>query len=219
MRKGQHYIEVLDTDGWHKEECKNDNRISKKINKRNYISTKLFLQSILIILICIVLVVPFSFASYKSVAKPKDKLSVATWSFKVGNKTSKYDIDLADTITDNKYSLTKVVPGTCGVIQFDIDLSNTKVSALYNISINSQSTNIPENLKIYEDSDYQIPFSGYSGKVTLDNINKSLVKRIYWKWIYTDDDENSWANKQITLSLLTEARQETEAIGSDSNER
>ncbi len=218
MKKGQQYIEVLDIDGWHKEECTTTNKVSKKINKNHYLKTKLFLQSILLILICVVLVVPFSFASYKTASKPKEKLNVATWSFKVGNKTSKYDIDLADTITDNNYSLTKVVPGTCGIIQFDIDLSNTKVSALYDISINSKSTVVPANLKFYEDSNYQIPFNGYSGKVTLDNINKSLIKRIYWKWNYTDDDENSWANKEIILSLLTEARQETTAIGSDNNE-
>lgn len=209
MKKGKSYVELLDSDGWKILEVSNQNKSFKprRVNKRNYKVAKFSLKGILFFLILLVIIGPFTYARFFHKSKPTNKISVATWSFKIGNSKNNYSIDLADTIIKNEYSTTKVVPGSCGIIQFDIDFSSTKVDALYNISIDDEKTNVPSNLKFYIDDGYSQEFVGFSGEVSLDNINNSLVKRIYWRWDYTEEDENYWANKEITLHLVTEAKQ------------
>ncbi|MBQ8132347.1 MAG: hypothetical protein IJ193_07645 [Bacilli bacterium] len=202
MRKGRNYVEIPNSDIHFKK--KRDIRV----NKGNYRKTKFFLKTILGFLIVFVVIVPFTYARYTDSRTVQHNVRVATWSFKIGDSTSVYNIDLADTITENNYSSTKVVPGTCGIIQFSIDFRSTKVDTAYQITIDSTNTNLPANLKLYTDSDYTTLFTGYSGTVTLNNISSTLLKRIYWKWDFTNDDENSWANQQIKLSLKAEAQQE-----------
>lgn len=201
MRKGHKYVEIPNSDIHFKK------KKEIRVNKGNYRKTKFFLKTILGFLIVFVVIVPFTYARYTSTASTNRNVQVATWSFKIGDSTSIYSIDLADTITENGYSTTKVVPGTCGIIQFSIDFRSTKVDTKYRISIDNENTNLPPNLKLYTDSNYVFGFDGYEGTVTLNNISSTLVKRIYWKWNFTNDDENDWANQQITLSLKAEAQQ------------
>ncbi len=208
MRKGTTYVEIPNSDIH--EKIKNKKNI--RVNKGNYHKTKFFLKTVMGFLIVFVVIVPFTYARYTTQTDVVNhSASVATWSFKISDSTSTYNIDLADTITQNDYSMTKVVPGTCGIIQFSIDFRNTKVDTKYNITIDSNNSNLPPNLKLYTDSNYVFEFSSYSGNVTLNNISSTLVKRIYWKWNYTQQDESSWANQQISLSLKAEAEQTVSA--------
>ena len=203
MRKGNTYVEIPNSDIHEKIK----NKKSIRVNKGNYHKTKFFLKTILGFLIVFVVVIPFTYARYTESGSKVQSAQVATWSFKIGDSSTSYDIDLADTITQNNYSMSKVVPGTCGIIQFSIDFRSTKVDTIYSISVDTNNTNIPSNLHLYEDSNYTIPFTGYSGTVTLNNISSTLLKRVYWKWEFTNTDESSWANEEIILTLKTEAQQ------------
>jgi hypothetical protein len=69
------------------------------------------------------------YASYYSGTDASLGVSVAKWSFKVNNeRQSNIIIELKDTIITNNYSSTKVIPGTKGRIDFDIDFSDSQVS-------------------------------------------------------------------------------------------
>ena len=203
MRKGTTYVEIPNSEVRLDIPKKKDIRV----NKGNYHKAKFFLKTILGFLIVFVVIVPFTYARYTSTTTDNNSLKVATWSFKIGDSSTAYNIDLANTLTENDYSSTKVVPGTCGIIQFSIDFRTTKVDTTYRISIDSLNTHIPANLRLYEDSEYTKEFQEYTGNVTLNNISTTLLKRIYWKWDFTNDDETSWANQQITLTLKAEAQQ------------
>lgn len=213
MKKGIKYVEFLDNDGWHKEidDSMDDNVVTKlTINKKNYLKTKILLKASLTFLVLMIIIIPFTYSRFfASSSAAATSVKVATWSFKVDDNTTNYEIDLSDTILENDFSNTKVVPGTEGMFRFKIDFTGSKLATAYNISIDDSNTVLPDNLKFYEDDSYTTLFTGYSGVVTLDNINTALFKTIYWKWEYTDDDESSWANQNIKLALIAEANQHT----------
>ena len=213
MKKGNKYIEFLDNDGWHKEidNSKDENTITRiSVNKKNYNRTKILLKVCLLFLLLVIIIVPFTYSRFFANGSVTNaNVKVATFSFKVDDNTTNYEIDLANTILENDFSTTKVVPGTNGMFRFKIDFTGSKLATVYNITIDNANTVLPDNLLFYEDDQYSIPFTGFNGVVNLDNINTALFKTIYWKWVYTDDDESSWANQTIKLALTAEASQHT----------
>lgn len=205
-KKGNKYIDYLDENGWHLVPNK-VSRNKKKHSPRN--GWKIL--SLLLIMILSILSLPYvtTYSRYFNKAGGDANIKVATWNFKVNSNTlENININLADTLVENSYSNTSVIPGTKGIIRLNIDFSGTKVATSYTIAVDKSVTVIPDNLKFYSDSNMTKEFTDFSGNVSLDDIDTIVTKNIYWKWYFTDVDETSdWANKNIVFSLQAEGRQ------------
>lgn len=205
-KKGNKYIDYLDENGWHLV----PNRVSR--NKKKHSPRNGWkILSLLLIMILSILSLPYvtTYSRYFNKAGGDANIKVATWNFKVNSNTlENININLADTLVENSYSNTSVIPGTKGIIRLNIDFSGTKVATSYTIAVDKSVTVIPDNLKFYSDSNMTKEFTDFSGNVSLDDIDTIVTKNIYWKWYFTDVDETSdWANKNIVFSLQAEGRQ------------
>jgi len=156
-----------------------------------------------------------AYAMYGSTTNAVGTIEVAKWSYKVNlNQQQQLNIDLKDTIIENNYSTTTVIPGTKGEIDIELDFSGTEVDALYELRFNSERT-LPSNIKFYEDATMTKEIdlnSAITGKVLKNNNNEPVLVKLYWKWIFTDENENAWANASIVLGLVLEA---TQSLGGD----
>ena len=150
--------------------------------------------------------IPFffiSYAYYSSSSEVTAGMKVATWSFQLNHsEESHLGIELASTITDNPYSMSQVIPGTRGTITLELDFSGSKVAGDYVISLDEAETNLPANLKLYTNQSKQEVFNGYIGSVLLEDIDTPVIRKIYWEWEYTEDDETEeWSGKPLSLML------------------
>lgn len=142
------------------------------------------------------------YANYVSATESTLDNTVAKWSFKVNNQSqSSILIELKDTIITNNYSMTKVIPGTKGRIDFDIDFSDTQVSTKYQIIPVTANNVLPANLKLYTDAEMTEELTSITGTVALQDVDTVISKTIYWQWVFTDTDESSWANEDLVLEL------------------
>ena len=67
-------------------------------------------------------------AQYLSRGSQDQTVHVATWNFKINNQsTSTLAINLKDTVIPNNYGTGAIIPGSEGVIPFNIDATDTKV--------------------------------------------------------------------------------------------
>lgn len=197
-RKGEvKHIELLDEDGSRFIPVSSKNKLKR-----------LYQFLVVVVIIFIFSLFSFTYSEFVSTSHGNPKINVATWKFEINSGSTKLDIDLADTIIPNKFSDTIVIPGTKGKISLEIDFSSTKVATQYNISVDLASTFAPKNLKFYTDEAMTKEFSGFQGKVMLEDINKTIKKSIYWQWDYTLEDETiDWSNKEISLGLVATASQ------------
>ncbi len=150
-----------------------------------------------------------AYAAYMTSRGDTLSFEVAKWSLKVNYKTREsVTIELKDTLIQNNYSMTKVIPGTKGKIDLEIDFTNTEVSTKYNISVDATNSSLPDNLKLYTDAEMTNELTSIDGVVNLEDIDTAITKEIYWKWIFTDTDETAdWSNKDITLELVLNTSQ------------
>ena len=140
-----------------------------------------------------------------------------------------FEIDLKDTIIANNYSMTKVVPGTKGKIQIHLDFSGAEVNAEYAVIIAPSGllqNSVPPNLKFYKDANCTIPYHNaiehaeyqkyLNGTSTftpeyqialMTEFNEDKASTIYWKWNFTNDDENNYQDKFFLIEALVTARQ------------
>ena len=145
-----------------------------------------------------------SYAIYKSNASGNVEVSTAKFQIKLNNSESlTQNIILKDTITTNNYSDDLVVPGTKGMFDLELDFTNVDVSVNY--TINFTTSNLPNNLKLYSDSNYTNQILSLNDSYT---IGSSLIKTntIYWKWDYLTDsasneNDNSFMNREISLPV------------------
>lgn len=156
-----------------------------------------------------------AYAMYGSTTNAVGTIEVAKWSYNVTlNQQQELNIDLKDTLIENSYSTTTVIPGTKGVIDIELDFSGTEVDAVYELRFNSERS-IPNNIKFYEDATMtqEIDLNdAITGKVLRTTNNEPVSVKLYWKWVFTDDNENAWANASIVLGLILEA---TQSVGGD----
>lgn len=162
---------------------------------------------VIIIIFFLLLSLPYGFSLLKSSRNLGGDVQAAKWDFKINdNDLSELSINLANTLINNNYSTTKVIPGTKGVINLSLDFSSVEVSAIYSVTL-SEKTSLPTNLKIYSDADMTKEFMGFSGDIKVASSSKTINKKIYWQWAFSDDDETSWADKKINLVLDANAKQ------------
>ena len=98
--------------------------------------------------------------------------------------------------------------GSSGVIQLELDFSDIETATSYFISLDTEKSKMPKNMKLYIDNSYNVEFFNYTGTTELGT--DKIIRNIYWKWNYTTDDEtNEWMNKELKITLDIEAEQRT----------
>ena len=160
----------------------------------------------------LVLTVPFTYtySSYISDSSGDPNIKIAPWKYRINaSNDQELVIDLADTITDNNYSMTTVIPGTRGAIPLVIDFSDSKVASDYVITLDRSNYVLPDNLKLYADEDRTIEFQEISGSVLLDD--PVVTRYIYWEWKYTEVDETAeWTNRDLQVGFTIDLKQKIE---------
>jgi hypothetical protein len=196
--------------------------------------------TIILILLVVSPVYLISFAKYTSDGKSSTPINIAKWkvAMKINNSeiysshntiSLPFEINLKDTIIANNYSMTKVVPGTKGKIQINLDFSGTEVNAEYAVIIalpGLLQNSVPPNLKFYKDANCTVPYpnvienaeyqkylngtSTFTPEYTtalMAEFNAEKVSTIYWKWNFTDDNENNYQDNYFLMPALVTARQ------------
>lgn len=195
--------------------------------------------TIVLILLVVSPVYLISFAKYTSDGNSNTSINIAKWkvAMKINNSeiysshntiSLPFEINLKDTIIANNYSMTKVVPGTKGKIQINIDFSGTEVNAEYAviIALPGVQNSVPPNLKFYKDANCTVPYHNVienaeyqkyiDGTSTftpeyktalMAEFSEEKVSTIYWKWNFTDDNENNYQDKNFLMGALVTARQ------------
>lgn len=162
--------------------------------------------------ILLVLTVPFTYtySSYISDSSGDPNIKIAPWKYRINaSNDQELVIDLADTITDNNYSMTTVIPGTRGAIPLEIDFSDSKVASDYVITLDRSNYVLPDNLKLYADENRTIEFQEISGSVLLDD--PVVTRYIYWEWKYTEVDETAeWTNRELQVGFTIDLKQKIE---------
>lgn len=168
-----------------------------------YLNLKFKLIILLILLLVFYIIFSnITFASYKSNSIGNKNIQVASFNYKIeSDKMNKLNINLEETILNNKYSSNKVIPGTYGLINLKLDFNDTDVGIKYKIMFNLDK--LPSNLKLYKDSKYTKELTYIEDEINLDKLNGKKDINIYWKWNFTDDDESSYQNKDIELIINT----------------
>ena len=156
----------------------------------------------------ILLMYGITFSQYRNTASGEAKINTSKFSFKITDELSSVNLELSDTLTDNLYSKNKLVPGSRGVLQLEMDFSDIETATRYSISLDTLNSQIPENMKLYTDNTYNVEFSGYTGITELGTDN--VIRNIYWQWNYTTVDEtNKWMKNDIKIALNIVAQQRT----------
>ena len=157
----------------------------------------------MLILFCTV----YTFSRYVSIAQLSIKTNIAPFRFKVGQNIDTIELDLKDTLlTGNAFSDTQIIPGAKGKIILQLDFSDVEVASNYTISIDTEQTKIPNNMKLYTDENNQVSFSLYRETVELGEQIKE--REIYWTWEYTTADETQkWMNKEIKIFFNIQVEQ------------
>lgn len=202
------YIELLTENGYRSlpiRSSQNKIRVRKRRLKKRWV----FLGVGFILL---VLTVPFTYtySSYISDSSGDPNIKIAPWKYRINaSNDQELVINLADTITDNNYSMTTVIPGTRGAIPLEIDFSDSKVASDYVITLDRSNYVLPDNLKLYADENRTIEFQEISGSVLLDD--PVVTRYIYWEWKYTEVDETAeWTNRELQVGFTIDLKQKIE---------
>lgn len=159
------------------------------------------------IIILILFSVVYTFSKYVSTAQLSIKTDIAPFRFKIGQNSDTIELDLKDTLlTENAFSGTQIIPGTKGKIILQLDFSDVEVASNYTISIDTEQTKMPNNMKLYTDENNQVSFSLYREAIELGEEIKE--REIYWTWEYTTADETQeWMNKEINIFFNIQVEQ------------
>lgn len=166
---------------------------------------KIALISIISIVGVFLIIVSFSkdtTSKYKETEDFETNLDIASWTFKVNGEEELIEINLGDTIIANNYSKSSLVPGSEGVFELNFDFEGMEVSANYSVEIGETSI-YPSNLHLYLDSEYKTEFTKLESIKDTYDLNSETNKKhkIYWRWDFSDDNENEWMNKEILLDF------------------
>lgn len=170
--------------------------------------TKIKLIYLYYTVIIILFILGITFSKYTSTISSETQVKASLFSFKVGEKENdNVTISLEDTVTNNADK--KVIPGSEGKIDLEIDFSDMEVTTDYTITVDLANTKMPSNIKLYTSSSYDVEFSGYTNTANLRDTEKKILT-IYWKWNYTEEDETEgWMNEDIQLVLKINVEQRT----------
>lgn len=141
-------------------------------------------------------------SKYKETDEFETNIGIASWKFKVNGENELVNINLRDTIISNEYSKKDLVPGSEGVFELQFDFDGMEVSTDYSIEI-SETSLYPTNLHLYFDSEHKREFTKLEPLEDYFDLKdeKTKTHKIYWKWNFSDDNENEWMNKEILFDF------------------
>ncbi len=94
------------------------------------------------------------------------------------------------------------------MLELKMDFSDIETATRYSISLDTEKSNIPSNMKLYTNDQYNVEFSSYTGITELGT--NEVTRYIYWKWNYTTIDETAqWMEQDINVVLDIVAEQRT----------
>lgn len=149
-----------------------------------------------VILVAIILIatlaISVAYSRYFTKLEGTSIATVAKWSFEAtadGKDFTSDTVDLAATRTDSNANVKTgtIAPGTEGAFAIDIDATGTEVSLDYKIELTG--TNLPTNLKFYEDSAHTQIVTGLTipemtGTINHADADKTKTVTLYWAWDY-----------------------------------
>lgn len=123
---------------------------------------------------------------------------IATWSIKVNDvlvtTTDPATVDITNiTWTGEHVADGKVAPGSVGVLDINIDPTDTDVAIRYDIEVIDKNINPDKLLTVHSITDnvgelVRTGISTYSGVITLDDISNGVVENITLNLEWVDDD-------------------------------
>ena len=177
--------------------------MEKKPSERK--NTTIFIVSIALFALALGLFVG-AYARFQTEVTGSATLVTANWAFTVQGSTSTFEVNLADGTVYNTIDVTvggetvkKVQPGSYGVFNLTLSAVGSEVPVTYNASFGSLSGDVPANLALYSDSSYTTSLANVSGQVIAAGSTATVP--IYWKWLYTESDETSYAAQTLTLPI------------------
>ena len=167
----------------------------------------LYLFSISALIISLI-IINNTYALLESNANATSKLDIGKWVIKLNNVdiSKGYSEDfLIDNLIDSKNENIEdgyIAPGKSGYFDIVIDPSETEVAIRYDIKIDLENMNLPDNIKISVDnlssnSPIKTDNNKYSGIISLDDINSgnNITLRLNINWDNTDDNYNDTDTK------------------------
>lgn len=144
-----------------------------------------------------------TFANYYAENTIQGKMSIAKWDFdasmsEVGGGTGVYTLPLED--VSGMSATNTIAPGSSGSFNIRFYKGESKTKQYYKIM--TDRTDLPGNLKLYTDAACTTELTD---EMEFDESIATLT--LYWKWLYTDDNENVWQEKDIKAVLLVQVYQ------------
>lgn len=143
-----------------------------------------------------------AFARFQTTVTGTGTLTTATWSFTVNGGTSAFEVDLTSGTVYNTITVDgvkKIQPGSYGVFPLVLSAVGSEVPVTYNAEFGGLTGDVPANLALYSDETYTTSLANVSGDTITAGGTKTV--NIYWKWLYTNDDETEFSGQDLTLPI------------------
>lgn len=162
----------------------------------------LYMLSIMALIISLI-VINNTYALLESNANATSNLGIGKWIIKLNNVdiSKGYSENfIIDNMIDSENENIEdgyIAPGKSGYFDIVIDPSGTEVAIRYDIQINLESMNLPDNIKLSvnnlsNNTPIKTDNNRYSGIISLDDINKgnNITLRLNINWDNSDDNYN-----------------------------
>lgn len=176
----------------------------KKTTKKGNDKT-IFLVAVILFAMAVGLFVG-AYARFQTEVTGTGTLITATWSFQVNGSTDTFEVDLASGTVHNTIAVevagetvNKIQPGSYGSFDLVLSAEGSEVPVTYNAEFGALAGDVPANLALYSDGTYTNSLANVSGDVIPAGGTKTVT--IYWKWLYTADDETSFSGKTLNLPI------------------
>lgn len=172
-------------------------------------TNKYLIIVIVLLFICLIGTVSFTYAKYISSATGTADAQVATWAVKVNNtdivQTANFSLD-GDYIQwqeNENIADGYIAPGRTGTMKIKLDTTGSKVAVKYTISIDQTALATYNQINITKVNSQPVTSDSYSGVITLANVDNVLEIPIEISWINQETTNESDTNIGSTVSNLS----------------
>lgn len=147
-----------------------------------------------------------AYARFQTQVTGTGSLTTANWAFAVNGSSTTFEVDLASgtvyntiDVQVNGETVHKIQPGSYGSFDLVLSAAGSEVPVTYNAVFGGLSGDVPTNLALYSDSGYTTSLANVNGDVIAAGGSKTVT--IYWKWLYTETNETSYAGQTLELPI------------------
>ena len=142
--------------------------------------------------------------NYKTVSNYNTQYNVAKWSFESANIQNKINL-----------SEQKLLPGSKGSFQIEIDATGAGTEIEYKIIVSNEK-NIPTNLFFYAETKNQLgtilhktkeynsfnklALENLNGNIGVENENQKRIITVFWEWKYDENTNKNIDSKEAILN-------------------